>query len=142
MAGGKTAYLQAKLLDHTLGSVDYTPPASLWVVLSVAAFDPDATGSACDEVDPTGTAYTRIELVNNTTNFPAAAGTDPAVKGIGVDVTFAIATADYGTVYSAYLADASTNGNLVYGSDSVAPVPIALGAQMVIQAGTWLFTEL
>ena len=141
MAGGKSAYYQAKMLDHTLGDTPYTPPSSLWAALSTSPFTSSATGSACDEVDPTGTSYVRIEVANNTTNFPDATGADPAGKSIAVDVTFPTAGADYGTVYSAYLCDAATGGNIVYGADAVAPLPIAAGSTMVIQANTWNFTE-
>jgi hypothetical protein len=142
MSGGKAAYYQAKMLDHGLGKTLWVPPDSLWVVLSVAGFNPDATGAACDEVPAAGTSYVRFELTNDVATFPAAAGSDPASKSIAVDVAFATATADYGTVYSAYLADALVDGNLVYGSDAVAPVPIANGSTLVIPAGTWVFSEL
>lgn len=139
MAGSKSADLEQKLLDFVLGGTSYTPPGTIYVALSTAAFDTSATGSALDEV--TGGAYARVALTNNPTNFPGASGSNPATKTTGVDVTFPTATADWGTVFSAYLVSAATDGDVLYGADAVTPIPMPNGSILVLQAGTWNFLE-
>jgi hypothetical protein len=139
MPGSKSAYLESALLDEALGGTDWAPPGTIYVALSTAPFDPTATGAAMNEV--AGGSYARVALTNNGTNFPAAAGSYPASKAIGVDVGFTTATADWGTIYSAYLVDASGAGNILYGADAVTPIPLPNGSTLVIQAGTWNFLE-
>lgn len=139
MPGGKSSFLEAAILDHTLGDTPYTAPANVWIALSTAPFDPNATGAALDEV--TGGSYARVELTNDVTSFPDAAGSDPAAKQIGVDVNFPTATADWGTILSGYIVDAATVGNVLYGADAVAPFPVASGSSPVIPADTWTVSE-
>ncbi|SRR6266568_1847350 len=139
MAGSKSAYLEAKLLDFVLGDTSYTPPGTVHIALSTSPFDPTATGSAMDEVS--GGSYARIAVTNNTTNFPNATGSNPAVKSPGLDIDFGTASADWGTVYSAYVVDAGSAGNILYGSDAVTPIPVPNGSGLIIPSGTWNFQE-
>lgn len=141
MSGGKSSWYQAKILDHTLGGTPYDPPASFWVALSGAPWIETATGSACNEISSSGTDYVRIEVPNDTTSFPDAAEGDPAYKFLTLDVSFPRATGDYGAVYSAYLCDAATDGNIIYGSDGNVPQYVVAGGTLVIPANTWMVWE-
>lgn len=139
MASGKSAYLEAALLDHVYGDTAYTPPATIYFALSTSAWDPAATGSAMDEV--AGGSYARQPLTNNTTDFPNATGADPAVKTTGAAVDFPTATADWGTVLSWYAVDASSAGNCLHGGDFPAPIPVAIGGSVSAPAGNVLIRE-
>lgn len=139
MAGSKSAYLEAALLNYVLGLTTYTPPATVYVALSTAAFSTAATGTAMTEV--AGGSYARIGQTNNTTNWPNAAGSNPAIKSNGTLITFATATANWGTVLSAYLVDAATVGNILYGADLAAGVVVNTGSGFSIPVGQFVLSE-
>lgn len=139
MAGSKTAFLSKALLDHVLGRTTYTAPATLYVVLSLSPFDPLATGSACDEI--TGGAYARVASTNNTTEWPNASSAIPSIKANASDLVFPAATADWGTPMSAYLGDASSSGNLLYGADLPSSSDVPIGETFKIFASTFIFSE-
>lgn len=114
MAGSKSLYLENKALDIILGSggTPWTPPTTVYIALSTAAFTTSATGSSMTEV--AGGAYARVAVTNNATNWPAASA---GAKANGVIFTFPAATANWGTILSFYIVDASTGGNVLYGAD-------------------------
>lgn len=141
MAGSKTVYLEKKLLDHVLGKTTYTAPATFYVALSLSPFDPAATGSAMDEVTIGVGGYARVSNTNNTTNWPNATGGNPADKTNGIDLNFGTPSTNWGTVRSAYLCDASTGGNALYGADFTEEQSIISGTLFKIDAGTWSFQE-
>lgn len=139
MAGSKSAYLEAALLDHVLGAVTYTPVGTVYVALSTAPFDTSATGSALTEV--TGGSYVRQSATNNTTSWPVATGANPANKANGVAFTFPTATANWGTVVSVYLVDASSAGHVLYGADLAASVVVNSGSGFAIPIGQFVLSE-
>lgn len=110
MAGGKSDDLENKLLDHVLGGGDYTRLSTVYVALYTATPN-DAGGGT--EVSTSGTAYARVAVTNNATNFPAASS---GVKANGTAITFAKATADWGTVVAWAIKSLSSGGvNLYWG---------------------------
>lgn len=114
MTGSFSDYLEKKLLDHVLGGVAYTPPATVYVGLATEAITDATTGTTVAE--PTGGAYARVAVTNNATNWPAASGTT-ATKKNGTEIAFPEATAGWGTVTYFFIADAATGGNiLMWGS--------------------------
>lgn len=139
MAGSKCAYLQTIAQNHFLGATAFSVPGTLYVALSTANFDPTATGAALNEV--TGGSYARVSYTNNTTNWPASTGSNPATKSNGTDIIFPVATASWGTILSAYLCDASTVGNALYGADLLTGTPAPSGGTFAIGALTWTFLE-
>lgn len=139
MSSGMSAYLEAKILDHVLGGTTYTPPATVYFALSTAAFDPSATGSAMSEA--TGTAYARQAQTNNTTNFPNATGSNPAVKSTGTTVDWGTAGSSWGTIQSVYILDASSAGNVLYGGDLPAPSPVGSGSGFAVPSGQGTVTQ-
>lgn len=124
MAGGKTNYLQAILLKMIFQAVAWTPPGTLYVALSTAAFSYAATGLAMTEV--TGGAYARVAVTSNATNW-GVSGNSPTVASNLVAITFPTATASWGTVASVYILDAATAGNALYGGDLSAAKAINSG---------------
>jgi hypothetical protein len=112
MAGSKSAYLENKALDIILGGTSWTAPATVYIALSTAAFSTASTGSSMTEVS--GGSYARVSVTNNSTNWPNASS---GSKANGAVFTFPAATANWGTVLSFYIVDASSAGNVLYGAD-------------------------
>lgn len=105
-----SAYAAKKLLDQIFGATAWTAPTPLYFALFTVM--PDDAGAGGTEV--TGGSYARVSVTNNTTNFPASTGTLVASKASGAAVTFATATADWGTVVGWGIYDASSGGNLIF----------------------------
>lgn len=139
MPGSKTQYLAQKMIDHGLGGTTFTRPGTVWLLLSTAAFDPTAVGAACNEVVASG--YARLSLPNSSATWSAASSGYPSEKHNLNDLVFVTATAAWGTPQSAYLADAATAGNLLYGSDISNPQAVGIGDTAKIQASGFAFNE-
>ena len=92
-------YLETEILDHVFGGAAYTAPATHYLALYTAT--PGETGGG---TEVTGGAYVRkavaFTTTGNTTSNTAA-------------VEYPTATANYGTVTSVGVFDASTSGNLM-----------------------------
>lgn len=142
MAGNKSTYYERVVLDFGLSGVAFTPATTLYLALSTSAFSTAATGSSMAEVSATGTAYARVAIVANTTNFPVATGSNPATKSNGAVFTFPTATATWGTIVSAYLVDASSAGNILYGADLTSSKVIQTGDTATYAVGALTITEL
>jgi hypothetical protein len=107
---GFTDTIENAVLNHIFGKTAYTAPATYYIGLSTT--DPGETGSLAGE--PSGNAYARVAVVNNTTNFPAAAD---GSKANGVKIEFPEATGYWGTITHFFLADAAVAENVIaYGS--------------------------
>lgn len=144
MAGSKSDYLEAKILDLVLGAVAYTAPATIYVALSTALYSDAATGSAMNEVSSTSTGYARVAVTNSLTNFPAATGTNPTTKTNGTAITFPTATGSWGGapgVQSFYFVDATTGGNVLYGGDLALAKVIAIGDTATFANSSIIVTE-
>src|SRR3990167_2450727 len=109
MAGSKSNYLEDKVNDHVLGGGDFTRPATVYIALYTAA-PTDAGGGT----EVSGGSYVRLLVTNNATNWPASSG---GAKANGTELTFASATASWGTVVAFGILDADTAGNLLYWGD-------------------------
>jgi hypothetical protein len=139
--GSKTAYLAQKALDHVLGGTTYTRPATVYMALSGAAFDPNqVNGSSFFEVAFTG-GYARLVLANSSSVWTPASLAWPSEKHNINDLLWVTATAAWGQPLSAYLADAATGGNLLYGSNITNPQDIGIGDTAKIAAGGFVFNE-
>ena len=141
MAGSKSDYLEAVVLNLVLGGTAYTPPGTLYLALSTAAYSDAATGSAMTEVSAAGTGYARLAVTNNATNWPAASGTSPTQKANGTAMTFPAATGSWGTVSSFYICDAASAGNVLYGGDLTTAKAIQTGDTATFAAGAITVTE-
>jgi len=108
--GSFADYLENALLDHAFGGGDFTRPATVYVGLSTSTIT-DAGGNI---TEPSGNAYARVAVTNNSTNFPSASG---GAKANGAAITFPAATGSWGTVTDFFISDASSGGNIMgYGA--------------------------
>jgi hypothetical protein len=100
-------YWENEILDHVFNKGAYSAPANIFVGLSTA--DPEEDASALAE--PSGNGYARVST--------AAADWDTASSGVIDNVNtiiFPTATGDWGTVTHFALFDAASGGNmLAYG---------------------------
>ncbi len=101
----KSTYTKNKTLDHRYGGPDYARPATIYVALFTSA--PGVSGGG---TEVSGGSYARAAVTNNATNWPAAASGE---KSNGAAVTFAQATAGWGTVTHFGFFDALSGGNLL-----------------------------
>lgn len=136
MAGSKSDYLENKLLDTVLGGPQYAIAGTVYIALSTAAYSDAATGASMTEV--TGGNYSRVAVTNNSTSWPGASG---GTKSNGVIFTFPTASADWGTIQSFYITDASSGGNCLYGADLTTPRAIANGDTASFAVGSITITE-
>lgn len=139
MAGSKSDYFEKKLLDYVFGSTSFVPPATLYIIVSTSAYSDSVTGTTV--VEPSGNNYSRVGVTNNSTNWPNATGTSPASKANGTIITFPTASGSWGTLLSWYVADAATNGNLLYGSDLGSSTAISTGQAPSFAIGALVITE-
>lgn len=107
-----------------------TIPATYYFALTSTPPDPSISASFLNE--PTGGGYARLAVANNTTNFNAASG--GAVTN-AVDLTFPIATADWGVVAWYVICDAATGGNVIMYASFDMPRLIQAGSTASFQAG-------
>jgi hypothetical protein len=96
-----TDYLENKTLDHTLGTTAYAKPAAVYVGLFTTA-PADAGGGT----EVSGGGYAR-----KTATFAAATGGSTSNNA---DITFDVATANWGTITAIGVFDASTTGQLLW----------------------------
>lgn len=93
-------YLEAKLLDHSLGTTAFTMPTNVYLSLHTAS--PTDTGGS----EVTGGSYARQAITWSAASSPAGTKTNNAV------VTFTAMPAVTSTHIGIY--DASSAGNLLY----------------------------
>lgn len=110
-------FLEQKLAALLFGATAYSIPGTYYVALFTAA--PDDTGGG---TEVTGGSYARAAVTNNVTNFPAPTG---GVSTNGTAITFAQATASWGTVTHFGIFDASTSGNLIVWGALTTPKTVA-----------------
>jgi hypothetical protein len=114
-------YLVKKWLDRALGAQAFTDPATVYIALFTSA--PSASGGG---TEVTGGSYARKSVTNNNTNFPdSVLGTGE--KFLGVEQSFAAATANWGTITHAALFDAASGGNMLHYGPLAVPVTINNG---------------
>lgn len=136
MAGSKSNYLENAMLNGILGGPTFTPPSTVYLALSSAAYNEAATGASMSEL--TGGGYARVPITNNATNWPAASA---GQKSNGTAFTFGVATGDWLTIQSAYICDAAVNGNVLYGADLAVPRLVASGDSCSFGIGAIVLTE-
>jgi hypothetical protein len=131
----KSDILENILLDEVLGAVAYTPAANVSVALYTVTPSDQTAGT---EVSSSGTAYARVSLANNTTNWPAASN---GSKSNGTQILFATATADWGTVEGFGIFDDQGTPRLLYWGDLAEPREVLTGDRPNFAAGQLTITE-
>jgi hypothetical protein len=115
MSDAMTNYLENKLINHVVRNTAFTTPGTaIWVGL-VGYYESTVleTGRVVVK-EKSGGAYARQQVTAWTD--PLTVGTSGSITNTGA-ITFPTATADWGHVSGVFLADASTNGNvLLHGS--------------------------
>jgi hypothetical protein len=129
----KSDFLENKILDHILGGPDYVRPANVYVALFTAA-PTDAGGGT----EASGGSYARAAVTNDATHWPAGAG---GVKSNGVAITFAQATAPWGTVVAFALFDALVAGNMLMWGALTTNKTVGTGDTPSFPIGSLVFTE-
>ena len=132
MPGFLTDHVNNLVLDHWFGGVVTTPPAVLYVGLSLKYAAKDGA-----IVEPASGGYARVPVPNGPAEFPAASG---GTKANAAPITFPAPTADWGIVESLFLADAPTGGNILAMADLTVLKQILAGdpAPKVVAGGLFL----
>lgn len=102
--GGFVDTWEIKVLDHFIGNIPTTTPATYYIGLSTTTIN--ATGGNVTE--PSGGAYARVASVNNSSNWPSG---NPKING--VTITFPKATASWGQIVDFFLTTHLTTSGLV-----------------------------
>lgn len=139
MAGSKSNYFENAILKHIFGDTAYSVPATLYVGLwdnSVTLSD-TSTGASAGEVNTSGTGYGRVAVTNDDTKWTV---TDNVVEN-AADVTFATATADWGTINQFAILDATTGGNILFWSTLAVSKTVTTGDTVRFNAGDITITE-
>ena len=103
--GSFSDYLENEILDHVFKTGAYSQPTNLFVALSKSTIaDSDTGGGVTGELS--GGAYARVTC--DTWDAAASGATENSQT-----VTFAQATADWGTVTHFAVCDSKTGGNMI-----------------------------
>lgn len=125
---GKTDYLETQILNHVLRNTSYSSPTAIYVGLFTVA--PDDTGGG---TEVSGGAYSR-QLATFTAPSPDSCSND-------ADVTFPIATADWGTIVAFALFDQSSGGNMLYYTNLTASRDVMTSDQFRFPSGQLVVIE-
>lgn len=107
MAGSKSDYMEAKILDSVFNGQAWTTINNVWVALFTAAPTDSSSGT-----EVTGGSYARVSTAP--ADWTAASG---GSLNNGNAVTFPAPSANWGTVVAFAICDASTAGNQLYWGD-------------------------
>jgi len=130
-------YLEAKLLDHALGTTTFTKPTTVYVALfSGSPASNLEAGTLTDEITTTSSAYARQAATFASAASPGGTATTSAT------ITFPTATASWGTVTYLAIMDGATAGAgnvLFYGALDSSKL-IETGDTFQIQSGNLTVT--
>jgi hypothetical protein len=129
VANNKTTYLEDKLINHVLRATAMSSPATVYVALFTAA-----PGEAGGGTEVSGGDYARQPV---TFEAPVDGATEN-----DADVTFDVATADWGTVTHFAIFDALTVGNMLYYGTLTTARVVNSGDQAKFLAGALDVAEL
>lgn len=102
-------YYEAQILNDMFRTTARTRPAAIWIALYTAA--PSDSGGG---TEVTGGSYARVQVTQADANWNApGAGAGAALIDNVNAITFATATANWGTITHVGIFDASTAGNLL-----------------------------
>ena len=127
-------YQEKRTLDNVFGAIAATPAAIYYISLHTAA--PGQTG--INEV-AAASAYARVAVTNNATNFPNSTSS-PATKSNGAAVSFPTPTGSWGTATYFGIWDAASTGNYVGGAALTTPQAIGLNNTVAFAVGALTFT--
>jgi hypothetical protein len=124
----KSTYLDNNYLNNSLRGIPFTPPATIYLALYTVA---PGVGGGGTEVSLGGygrqTVTFTVPVLGQCTNT--------------ADVTFPIATVDWGTIVAFALLDASSGGNLLYFGNLSTPRNVLTNDQVRFPSGQIIVTE-
>lgn len=116
-------YLRNGVLNHVFGGVTLSPATTLYIGLSTTAVADDGTNIT----EPVGGSYARVAVTNDkTTGWTSASGATNEVSNVG-QISFAEATANWGTIVDFFIADALTVGNILASASLTVSKTVATG---------------
>jgi hypothetical protein len=129
----KTNYERNRSLNGRYGDGTYTKPGVVYVGLQTSMPTVSSVGT-----EVAGGGYGRVAVTNDGANFP-----DPVagVTSNAIAITFAQATAAWGTVVGASIWDALTGGNMQDFAPLDTPKVIANGDTFSLPIGSIRLTE-
>ena len=133
-------YLKDHLNEYLFRGESAAPtrPSSLWLCLFTAA--PDKDGANGTEVDPTGSAYARVQCGPYTAKWSQPDSTTGVVESLD-EFRFPEPTAAWGTITHWGIADAETGGNYLIVAAVTTPLEVtATSLNPVFPAGLLTFT--
>ena len=138
MAGNKSDYLEAQILNLIFRTQVAWKPAAIYIGLWTATLTDASTGATAGEVS--GGSYARVQVTQLDANWNA-----PGVGGL-IDnvaaITFPTATAGWGTVTDVAIVDsASGAGNILYYGALTASKIVNSGDTFRFSAGDLDITE-
>jgi hypothetical protein len=122
-------------LDVRFGGVESTAPDTYYFGLATTA-PSDNVGTGL--VEPSTGGYTRVALINNATNFPAATARS---KTNAVPITYPYATGDWGDIVGVPYFSELTSGTFLGYSSLPTPVAIDSGMTAQISIGDLTFSS-
>lgn len=113
-AGPYTDFYENKQIDRDFRGQTYTPPATLYIGLDTGACTEAGGGT-----EATGGSYARVAVVSSLANWAGTQGSGTTAASSGTSgttsnnatITFPAPTANWGTIVSFRIWDASTAGN-------------------------------
>ena len=107
--GSFSDFLEKRILDNWWGNATTVVSGNLYIGLATAALSDATTGITAVEPPTTSggnpTAYARVAVVNNATNWPNSTGTSPTLKNNGVAFNFPVCTTNWGICTDFFIAD-------------------------------------
>lgn len=101
--------LESWILNQWWGNATTVTSGTLFVGLATSSITDATTGITVVEPPTVSggnpTAYARVSVTNNATNFPNATGTSPTTKNNGTAINYAVCTTNWGTVTDFFFAD-------------------------------------
>ena len=117
-----------KVLDYLFGATAFSNLSTMYMGLSTSTVLNDGTGAT--EPSTSGTAYSRIAITNNKTNWGTASNASLTNSSA---IQFTESSASWGTIVSVGLSDASSGGNLWW-YDTLSPSRTVSSATTVLFA--------
>lgn len=124
----KTNYLETQLLNHVLRNVSYSSPTTVYVALFTVA--PTESGGG---TEVTGGAYARQAVTFSAPSPDQVSNT--------TDVTFPVASADWGTIVAFAIMDAASGGNMLYFANLTASRDVLTNDQLRFPTGQLIVQE-
>jgi hypothetical protein len=122
----KTHFLSDAILNEVLRATNYAPPTTVYVALFTTATNKNGGGT-----EVSGGSYARQAV---TFGAPGA-GVDGRKVANSAEVTFPVATANWGTITHCAIFDAASGGNMLYQGALEASKTIDTNDQFKFAAG-------